>query len=246
MTATRFLLALDASTPRSVIVVGRIDGDTDALLAFDEETAGGRQASERLADRIHTCIEQAGLSPRSLTDLAVGRGPGTFTGARVAVATTKGLALGLGLDVHPLSSLAAVAEDAAASGADEVLAVLDARRGEVYGARYRRTGGRLLSIGDERCVALAELAAHEDWPAGLRVHGPGVGPYRASLPEPWRSAATHDEGPTAQGLWAAAVASVRADAAVPARELEVVYLRVSYAEMGINTPKRPLKRSPFV
>ena len=131
----RWILALDASTPRCVLALGRVDGDAPALVVGDDEDDGPNQASTRLLPRVERALRDASIEASQLSAVACGRGPGTFTGTRVAVASAKGLAYGIGCPVVPVSTLAAVAASAEVDG--EVLAILDARRGEVYGGPWR-------------------------------------------------------------------------------------------------------------
>ncbi|MEM9461092.1 MAG: tRNA (adenosine(37)-N6)-threonylcarbamoyltransferase complex dimerization subunit type 1 TsaB [Myxococcota bacterium] len=248
-----WLLALDASTPRGVIAVGHVDATnrTQTLVVQDERDDGANQASTRLLPRIEAALRQAGITAGDLAAVACGRGPGTFTGTRVAVASAKGLAYGLGRPVLALSTLAAVAASAEHEGA--VLAVLDARRGEVYGSPWRcsgpdDTGIRALEAeGPERVTPLGDLLeALRPWPEDLCVAGSGVEPYRHALPPALAAGARPLPGPSAAGVWAvAANAWVEGRAEHPAA-LEAVYLRASYAEMGISKPKRPFVKSPFV
>lgn len=249
----QWLLAIDASTPRCVIAVGRVDVATGAhaLVVADDEDDGVDQASARMLPRVERALAEAGLQARALAAVACGRGPGMFTGTRVAVAGAKGLAYGLGRPVVPVSTLAAVAASGRHDGM--VLGILDARRGEVYGGCFRCTGleddGRpgVRAVGEERVAALGELLqALAPWPEDLRVVGSGVEPYRDALPEALAAGAQALPGPSAAGLWAATVAAFVAGQTVHPAALDAVYLRASYAEIGVHPPKRPFVKSPFV
>lgn len=228
------MLALDASTPRCTLALWR--GDEAPL--GDVEDDGANQASARLHGRIAALCERAGIRAAELGVVACGRGPGTFTGTRVAIATAKGLALAVRARIVPVSTLAAVAaslDDAVPC----VLAVLDARRGEVYGARF---DAALAPIGAERIATMAALTGEAPRPD--RVIGPGVAPYDDAIDA--AIARTMIPGPSAEGLWRAArVALARGEVIEPAA-LDAVYLRESYAELGVNTPRRPTFKSPFV
>lgn len=247
-----WLLALDASTPRAVVVVGWVDAaaGTHALVVGDDEDEAD-QASATLTTRIARALERAGIGGRSLAAVACGRGPGTFTGTRVAVATAMGLAYGLERPVVPVSTLAAVAASVGHVGT--VLAVLDARRGEVYGGRWRCDPGRedalpgVHALDEERVATLATwIEAIAPWPEDLRVVGSGVAAYPEAVPPELAAVAQPLPGPTAGGLWAASVAAWGAGATCHPAALEPVYLRASYAELGVHVPKRPFVKSPFV
>ncbi|HET6585425.1 MAG TPA: tRNA (adenosine(37)-N6)-threonylcarbamoyltransferase complex dimerization subunit type 1 TsaB [Nannocystaceae bacterium] len=233
-----WILALDASTPRSVLAIGRAGGP---MVESSSEDDGANQASARLESRIVALFAAVGVGARELSAVACGRGPGTFTGTRVAVATAKGLALGLGVPIVPVSTLAAVA--ASVPDAGRIVPLLDARRGEVYGALFERNGDEVLARTDERCTTLADLLAAFALREPARLVGPGVAAAAEHLPAGWPTAAM--PGPTPEGLWrAAASAHARGDA-VDAAEIDAVYLRASYAELGVNTPKRKPFKSPF-
>lgn len=108
---------------------------------------GGAQASATLIPSIQSLLAQAGLTLRALDAIAFGRGPGSFTGLRTACAVAQGLAFGADRPLLALDTLLAVAEEARAQGAGErVVAVLDARMGEVYAARYALERGRWLTL----------------------------------------------------------------------------------------------------
>jgi tRNA threonylcarbamoyladenosine biosynthesis protein TsaB len=246
-----WLLALDASTPRCVIAVGWVDvaAGVQALVVADDADEGADQASVRLMPRVARALARAGIEARALAAVACGRGPGTFTGTRVAVASAKGLGYGLGRPVVPVSTLAAVAASAGHVGT--VLAVLDARRGEVYGGRWRCERGeglpRVNALDEERVMTLGGwLEEIAPWPDDLQVVGSGVTAYRDAVPPELAGAVEPLPGPTAAGLWAASVAAWADGQAGHPAALEAVYLRASYAELGIHTPKRPFVKSPFV
>jgi tRNA threonylcarbamoyl adenosine modification protein YeaZ len=215
-------------------------------LAFDDEIDPPNQTSSRLLPRLRQQCARAGVDVSAIDVVGCGCGPGTFTGTRVAVATAKGVALGLGCPVIAVSTLAALAFSADVDGL--VLPLLDARRGEVYGGLFACTldPPSLEARADERCVALVDLVASLDPAARVTAVGTAVEPYRDTLPAAWRELARPLPGPTASGLWRAIAAADRPGAAIDAGALDAIYLRKSYAELGVNRPKRPFKRSPFV
>ncbi|MEZ4382069.1 MAG: tRNA (adenosine(37)-N6)-threonylcarbamoyltransferase complex dimerization subunit type 1 TsaB [Nannocystaceae bacterium] len=237
-------LAFDASTPRTAVALGTIDRRTGAatLRRSIAEDDGANQTSTWLVERVEALMAEDGLTLRDLAGIACGRGPGTFTGTRVAVATCQGLGLGLGRPCFPLSTLACVAGDGRPG--ETVLALLDARKREVYAGLYALDSGaetpRLRQLQEDRCAPLA--AVLEDLSGPFRAVGPGVSAYAQALP----SDAEPVRGVSPQGLWRAAVTAVLTGEGVHPRALEACYLRRSYAELGVNRPKRPMIRSPFV
>jgi tRNA threonylcarbamoyl adenosine modification protein YeaZ len=250
------ILAIDASAPCSAIAVGRLSGAKHSdkgttFLAGDERVDGANQASQTLELRIREVLDRAGLEMDQLGYVACGCGPGTFTGTRVALATTQGLAAGLGCPAVSVGTLDALAcsypqLDTLPEGS-LLLALLDARRGEVYGRAYRYTDGDLQPEADARCTSL-ELLLDELPSETIHAIGPGVAPYREQLLS--RATLLEPEaelmGPTARGLWRAVCAAYEKRGAHPVSELRPMYLRATYAELGINKPKRPMFKSPFV
>lgn len=243
------VLGFDASTPRCVIVVGRIDDTGSELLAWDDEEDAPNQASARLLERIGAVMDQAGVDPGQLGAVACGRGPGTFTGVRVALATAKGIAVGSGVPILPVSSLDALALSAGTEGL--VLPLLDARRQEVYGSlvHCQHSPAPAVEARTQERVAALETVLQDARPhvgdAAVVAVGSGAEVYRDRLPEDWRTDSGL-RGPTPQGLFAAIGAAHRAGAVVDPGLAEATYLRKSYAELGINKPKRPFVKSPFV
>ncbi len=111
------ILAFDTAT----------DVATSALVARGEVLGERASRAVALLEDVDALLDRAGLGPRDLDGLAVGTGPGSFTGIRIGLATARGLALALGVPVAGVSTLAALS-----AGAPGALAVVDARRKEVF------------------------------------------------------------------------------------------------------------------
>jgi tRNA threonylcarbamoyladenosine biosynthesis protein TsaB len=129
------ILALDASTPVTTVAVAR--SNTREVLA--EVSTTGRGASESLLPAINDAFDLAGEELGSVGLVLAGVGPGTFTGIRIAAATARALSAGTGVALSKNSTLAALAAPAL-SCSEDVLAVLDARRGQVFARRYSEAG----------------------------------------------------------------------------------------------------------
>ena len=240
---TTWLLALDTSTPCTAIALGRVAPDgASELVAHATHDDRVAPASSKLGARISALLAEAKLTARQLGAVACGVGPGTFTGTRVALATAKGLAYALPCPLFALDTLAAVAGGAARVG--EVIALLDARRGEVYAGRFTLAPGGPHARGGPRCCAIAEVLLDMAEGTDLQFVGPGAGVYAAALAG--RGDVQASPGVTAAGLWRAATAAFVAGAPADLDNVDAVYLRASYAELGTNTPRRPQVRSPFV
>ena len=139
MTNPPFILAIDTSTlvASAAITSGTLaDGSVRAVFSW----RGAVSHSSRLLAVIETMMAETGIGFGQLAGLAIGLGPGSFTGLRIAMATVKGLAMATGLPLYGASSLDILA--AAISGERQVCAVLDARKKEIYAGRYRLVTGR--------------------------------------------------------------------------------------------------------
>ena len=144
------LLALDTST--SAITVALHDG---ARVLAEATTLDARAHGERLAPGIREVLEAAGATPGDLTHVVCGLGPGPFTGLRVRIVTARVLALVTGAALHGVCSLDALA---AAGPEGEVLVATDARRKEVYWARYAVSPGSVRALSAPAVTKPAELA----------------------------------------------------------------------------------------
>ncbi len=141
------LLALDTSSPQ--VCVALADGDDVVVELTSEQTM---KHGEQLAPLIAQALESTGIGRQDLTAIAVGVGPGPFTGLRVGLVTARTLGLVLGLPVHGVCSLDVLAVQAVGTGAVSTafLVATDARRKEVYWAAYDESGTRLSDPAVER------------------------------------------------------------------------------------------------
>ena len=222
------ILAFDASTPMTTVALARTEGDVRRVLAEVSVSAHG--ASEVLLPAVNAALELAGEKLASVERVLAGVGPGTFTGIRIAAATARALSLATGAALSKNSTLAALAAPALSGGAPDVLAVLDAARGQVFAQRFSETGSAS-GVSCERPEALSAGGAP------LLV-GDGAVRYRGALSHLGRIPA--DDSPlhrvTAAGhVLSADLAPVGAEALVP------IYVREPDAEVrrDLNPWSRP-------
>lgn len=145
------ILALEASGEPASVALRLRDG------RVLERFSSGEKQSAFLLPAADALLSEAGLGLRDIGLIAVGRGPGGFTGVRFALSVAQGLAYGLGIPTVGISTLAALALDAAhrarASEGEAVLALLDARMGELYGGLLRIGGAGLIEAISEEFLA---------------------------------------------------------------------------------------------
>ena len=147
------LLAIETATPaQSVALV-----EDDRLLAELSYEAQGNRGG-MLLPTVDRVLRKAGVAPGDLDAVAVSVGPGSFTGLRVGLATAKGLALGAGARLAGMSTLEALAEGYALTDG-MICALLDAYRGEVYMAVFRRNGNVLERVAPDVVLAPGAVAS---------------------------------------------------------------------------------------
>lgn len=219
------LLALDTATEACSVALlheGRVTSHYEVI---------PRLHAQRLLPMIKTLLEEAGVALSAVDALAFGRGPGAFTGVRIAVGVVQGLAFALDRPVLPVSTLATIAQRAyREQGAEQVAAAIDARMDEVYWGCYSLDAGEMRLTGLEQVMAPEQVAlprgATGDW------FGAGTGWNYAS-----RLAArvpNADKGllPHAEDLLCLAAFAWQRGEALPADQAQPVYLRDNVA-----TPK---------
>lgn len=201
----------------------------------ERHEAAPRRHAATLLPMAEECLAEAGLALRELDAVAFGRGPGSFTGLRIATSVAQGIAFGAGLPVVPVSNLAAGAAAALRKhGWRRVLVAFDARMDEVYaGAFESGADGLPRLVGEEALLTPAMLAL----PAGEATDGAADWHGVASAFDAWPelagrlclAAADAEIAPLARDLLGLAAADLARGAAVAAEDALPVYLREQVA-----------------
>jgi tRNA threonylcarbamoyladenosine biosynthesis protein TsaB len=209
------ILAIDTATERCSVALLEDGRFTER----SEETPRGH--ADLVLPMVDSVLRESGVRLQDLDGLAYGRGPGAFTGVRIAVGVAQGLAFGATLPTVGISDLAAVAQQVAQPG-DRVLVCMDARMGEVYWSVFERPCDQLLvtSLRPER------VSPPPDVDAGDVTIGAGTG-FRAYPQLAARlNLMVHDSVlPRARDIALLAEPELRAGRGRPAAEAQPIYLR---------------------
>ena len=216
------LLAFDTSTETLSVAV------SDGAGTWSHSGAGGAQASASLLPLILNLLSKAGLSLRELDAIAFGQGPGSFTGLRTACAVAQGLGLGSGRPLLPVPTLLALAEAARQQhGAQRVVAVLDARMGEIYTARHDFSGDSPPWLSPPELLAPGALQV----PSGYCLAGNAFAAHGGQLPG---GCARHEALPDAAAMLRLAPAMIAAGLAVDAAHAWPLYIREKVAKTTLE------------
>jgi tRNA threonylcarbamoyladenosine biosynthesis protein TsaB len=215
------ILSLDTATEAcsaALLVDNQVDEVFEVL---------GRGHAERILPMVAEVLRRGGLELHDLDAIAVGRGPGAFTGVRIAISTAQGLSLGSGVPLVPISELYALGVRALGQHPkiQFALVCLDARMGEVYWGMVARTKDGF-GLVDEGLAAPADVPLPVE-PLELLGVGHGFRAYER-LCERVRPRAAHidvDMLPHAADIAYLAVAEVKSGRMVAAARLEPTYLR---------------------
>lgn len=239
------VLALDASSSAcSAAVWHAPEGHPEQGLVISRYELAPRAHTRKLLPMAQAVLAEAGIALNQVDAIAYGRGPGAFTGIRIAAGMTQGLAYGIGCSSIAVSTLEALALAAAERyGVSDALGVLDARMGEVYAGgfhvRYRADGLPELTAWLQECVCAPEaLQLPEVLPAPCVGVGPGFA-YLAQFPQTLQSVlADHDATPEPDAAYLvrlAARAYLAGEAVSPA-QAQPVYLRDNVAARSTRGP----------
>jgi tRNA threonylcarbamoyladenosine biosynthesis protein TsaB len=194
-----------------------------------------RRHGELILGMMQQVLENAGTRLDELDAIAFARGPGSFTGVRIAVAVAQGAGFGAGLPLVPISTLAAIAQGAfRRSGNRRLLVALDARMGEVYWGCFEIDEGGLALPRCEERVCPPEEVEVPDGDGWLGV-GPGWSVYGAELAARTHVVANADAGEAiceARDLALLGAAELAAGHAVPPALAAPVYLRDRVTRVG--------------
>lgn len=208
--------------------------DNDEIISVSE--VAPRRHNEIILSMCEQVLAQGQTSLAQLDAIAFGRGPGAFTGVRLAASVTQGIALGQDLPVVPVSSLASLAQAAFESvQAAQVLSCIDARMQEVYFAQYKLNDHKIMQlVGEEKVVPpnMINVSVNDE------CYGVGSGwkPYAEALQESLGKKLSYDENLFPQAKHVAKLAKVyfQQGNSVSAVEALPVYLRDNVAEKPKN------------
>ena len=209
------LLAIDTATERCSVAL-LID---ERIVERATETPRGH--ADLVLPMVEAVLAEGGLTLRQLDGLAYGRGPGAFTGVRIAVGVAQGLAYGAQLATVGISDLAAVAQQFASAGA-RILVCMDARMTEVYWGRFEATADGLVRPTSEERVDRPEAVQ----PGDVTVFaGTGFAAYPQLLAGRTGVVAHGGALPAARDIARLAAVELRAGRGQPPERAQPVYLR---------------------
>lgn len=228
------VLGIETSTARSSVALV----DDEHVLA-SASLGVARRHGEFLAPAIRFCLTQAGVSIDRLAGVAVGIGPGLFTGLRVGIATAQTLAAARQLPTVGRCGLDVLAFSARHTSRP-IIAALDARRGEQFWATYRPVPGGVQREDDPRVGTPEELLADiEAHGPDVLVVGDGVLRYRDQLAETGAQLGGPDLAwPDAAHLAELALPRFHREETLPPEQLRPMYLRQADAKIGWETRGR--------
>lgn len=210
-----YILAIETSTEHASVALLR------GHQLSTRDSAGAQMHSQTVLALLQDLLREADITLAQCDALAFGAGPGSFTGVRTACGLAQGLAFGANVPVVPIVSLLAMAEAARAAGAgDNIVAVLDARMGEVYWAQYRYL--------DEWHIVSAPLLskAADVKPQGqVAVCGNGLLAYAEEFTQLGNAKLYPDVMPQAEYVARLASTSVKNGEILHARDAQPLYLR---------------------
>lgn len=226
-----YILAIDSATPVAGVALLQ-----DEHLVAEEFSNIGLTHSETLMPMVDRVLKDASLAGRDLDVLAVTIGPGSFTGLRIGLAAAKGLALSLDKPLIGISTLEVLAHNLSYS---PLLAasVLDARKGEIYGAcfdvsqAYPRPLGGEMACSPESFCQYADRLLQETGCTGLVLLGDGFITYRQQFVEHWGDK-LHIMPPHQQLPRAASVASLARLKALQKDYADRLLLRPTYIRLS--------------
>ncbi len=207
--------------------------DIDERLLAQSFQNSGLTHSATLMPMVSDLLKNTGLALKDMDVIAVAAGPGSFTGVRIGVAAAKGLAWPEDKPCAPCSTLESMAWQCAHVGG-EICTAMDARRNQVYCARFRAEGGALIRLTEDRAMGLDELAAEVRAAAAPQtLVGDGAQLVRAALEGqglPCALMPPHLLYQTAWGVARCALELARGGGLISAAAMAPSYHRLSQAE----------------
>ncbi|MGJ8678957.1 tRNA (adenosine(37)-N6)-threonylcarbamoyltransferase complex dimerization subunit type 1 TsaB [Paraglaciecola sp.] len=214
------LLIIDTATEACSVAL-KLDGKV-----YSQFEVCPQQHSQRILPMVDQVLKQANCELKDLDYLGFGRGPGSFTGVRIATGIIQGLALGTDLRVVGVSTLAAMSQQAAAKqNVNHVYAAIDARMSEVYFAEYKLLNGVMQLVGTEQVIPPEQAQSLIDVSIGSVGVGTGWVAYESLNPNNDLTVADNVLYPDAQFMLPLAEENIGLGQAVSVEDIQPVYLR---------------------
>jgi tRNA threonylcarbamoyladenosine biosynthesis protein TsaB len=220
------VLAIESSTQRLSVALRSSAGGAERENTLEAE--GGANASAVVIELINSLMLSVSISSRAIDLISFGSGPGAFTGLRTACAVAQGMAFARDTPVVGISGLLCMAEAArVAAGASEVVAVLDARMGEVYWAAYEWRDAEWREVAAPQASAPQAVTVPPHFAPDWVAVGAAWGQFADSLPEPHE---LFDAAPHARDMLGLAEHAAARGEAVAAELASPLYVRNKVAD----------------
>ncbi|MEE3392437.1 MAG: tRNA (adenosine(37)-N6)-threonylcarbamoyltransferase complex dimerization subunit type 1 TsaB [Lachnospiraceae bacterium] len=255
------ILGIDSSGTSASAAV--YDTDQEKILSASMSDTGYTH-SAALMPMIDQTLKNGCTDVKEIGLIAISRGPGSFTGLRIGAGTAKGLAIALGVDIAPVSTLLSLAENYAGPSDSIICSIMNARRDQVYTAAYKWSDDHFLCVLPEQACSIDELIAQlenidaEHHEEEKKVHvngdkacndesirvsfvGDGIPVFRDRIDEklkcPHRFALPHMAKQSAASICMCAEKMLEDGLTVPVNEFKPEYLRRSQAEREAEEKK---------
>lgn len=214
------ILALDTATEACSVALLH----NEKVFTLDEISP--RSHTQRILPMVDELLTQANIQIKDVNYLVFGRGPGSFTGVRVGVSVAQGLAMGANLPVIAISNLKAMAEEAYQKlGAENVIALIDARMNEVYFAQFSRNGDKWTEIVTEQVCSPEAAIQQFQITENTLVVGTGWAAYSQFSEKNLPLVVSEITLPSSEYMLSLAQTEIQLGNIQSALEIEPVYLR---------------------
>ena len=225
------ILAIDTATEACSVALmdtakrNKLDGIDEFIDRIFEICP--QQHSQQILPMIDSLLKRNACKLSELDAIAYGRGPGSFTGVRIAASTVQGLAFGANLPVVQVSTLAAMAQQGYANtGAQEYLVLIDARMKEVYMGHFKIVDGIALQQLEESVVSPEiALAYLSNLPSDVGLAGTGFVTYAEIFAESLQSAALNVHYPSAEFMLPYAFQAIKEGKSITVDNINPTYVR---------------------
>lgn len=221
------ILAVDTNTPAASIALLE-----DTRLLAEANLDAGLTHSEKLLPAVDFLLRSMGIEIRDLEGMALAVGPGSFTGIRIGMSTVKALAHATGCRIAPVSTLEALACKLNSSSDRLICPLMDAKKGEVYGALYEQRKSKREVLVPQNLYAPDALFSRFPAERVISFIGSGVSPFKSDILERFRAQARFSSRSlfTAREIGILGFEILKDNRGLEFRDVRPLYFRKSQAE----------------